>query len=247
MLLFGLLSWGCYGAPAPALDAEGWSDHVADAHEEDAEEGDAQSAEADERGPSALSCPDDLPYASEVISFEPGTKAGFGQTKMPNVVLGPPSPGSPRSGSVDVLTLGAGGEIVVGFGARAIVNGPGPDLIVWENPFWQGGDPEKPFAELGEVALSEDGETWHAFPCEVDWPDGFDPFCAGWRPRGEYDPCSLIPLDPSLAGGDPFDLEDLGLDRARFVRIRDLSGAGEAPSAGFDLDAVGAIHIEADE
>ena len=43
--------------------------------------------------------------------------------------------------------------------------------------------------------------------------------------------------------GDAFDLAEVGLAEARWVRIRDLGTGGEAPSAGFDLDAVGAVHF----
>ena len=231
-LLSSLLLLGCDGElDAPSAGAEDTQSSVY---------GDMATHAA---GPSAP-CPEEQPYASEVISFTPGLNAGYGEEGMPGVVLGPPSPGKPTSGSLDVVTLGLGGEIVLGFGDRRIVNGPGPDLVIWENPFWLGGDPETPFAELGEVALSEDGATWHPFPCEPELAEGYDPGCAGWRARGDFDPCALIPIDPTLTGGDPFDLESLGLEEARFIRIRDLSTEGPAPSAGFDLDAVGAVYLE---
>jgi len=58
-----------------------------------------------------------------------------------------------------------------------------------------------------------------------------------------FEACSLSPLDPEASGGDPFDLSELGVDEIRFVRVRDRGGAGMAPSAGFDLDAVGAVHL----
>jgi hypothetical protein len=45
------------------------------------------------------------------------------------------------------------------------------------------------------------------------------------------------------AGGDAFDLADIGLQRARFVRIRD---SGENPyegtAGGFDLDALAVVN-----
>ena len=43
-------------------------------------------------------------------------------------------------------------------------------------------------------------------------------------------------------GGDPFDLADVGLSEVRFIRITDLTGEGQSPIAGFDLDAVGLIN-----
>lgn len=189
-----------------------------------------------------------LPYASEVVSFEPGPGAGFGQDELPGVVLGPPVGYGPLSGSLDVVSLGQGGEIVLGFGAREVVDRPGDDLVVFENAFWAGGDPAAVFAEPGEVAVSEDGETWHAFPCDAggDGEGGFEG-CAGWTPTLELEPEEVVPIDPAATGGDAFDLADLGLERIRYVRIRDVSGSGDAPSSGFDLDAVGAVHIEAAE
>ena len=63
-------------------------------------------------------------------------------------------------------------------------------------------------------------------------------------PRKEFDPCEVLPLDPALVGGDQFDLSSVGMSEARFVRIRDLSDSGDAPTAGFDLDAVGAVHLK---
>jgi len=189
-------------------------------------------------------CLEDSPYAIEVISFEPGTYSGYGDSEMPDVVLGPPLSGPPTSGSLDVVSLGVGGEIILGFGERVIVNGEGPDLIIWENAFWLGGNPETPFAELGEVAVSVDGEEWLSFPCDPLKEEGYDPGCAGWRPRAEFEVCALIPLDPSMTGGDSFDLDDLGIDEVRYVRIRDLSESGASNSAGFDLDAVGAVYLE---
>jgi hypothetical protein len=184
-----------------------------------------------------------MPYANEVVSFRPGAYAGYGQANMPNVVIGPPVPGSPNKGSLDVVSLGVGGEIVLGFGDRTIVDGPGIDFIVWENAFWIDGDSDNPFAELGEVSVSDDGENWHVFPCEIRSDGTFDTGCAGWRARQDFDPCALIPLDAEMVGGDHFDLAQLGLEQIRYVRIRDLSDDGRASTAGFDLDAVGAIHL----
>jgi hypothetical protein len=184
-----------------------------------------------------------LPYATEVLSFEPGEGAGFGQGDFPDVVLGPPNGQGVEAGSLDVLSLGLGGTIELGFQPLTIVDGEGPDFVVFENACWPGGDRTAGFAEIGEVSVSEDGETWLAFVCApAGEGDGAFPGCAGWTPTLAFDPEELVPLEPELVGGDAFDLADVGLARARFVRVRDLSGAGAAPSAGFDLDAVGVVH-----
>ncbi len=184
-----------------------------------------------------------LPYATSIVSFEPGDGAGFGQNELPNVVLGPPSVKDTGGGSLDVLSLGKGGSIVLTFERFALTDGAGPDLVVFENPFWPGGDPSAVYAEPGEVSVSEDGETWATFACDATG-DGLGHFagCAGVTPTLPYDASTTIPLEPSVTGGDAFDLAEVGVSRARFVRIRDVSFYGDAPTAGFDLDAVGIVN-----
>lgn len=180
------------------------------------------------------------PFAVRVVSFAPGPGAGFGAAALPQIVLGPPSGGGALRGGTDVLSLGVGGEIVLEMGGAGIVDGPGPDLIVFENAFYAGGDPTRPFAEPGSVAVSADGTTFVEFPCDAAAPpyDG----CAGRTPVYAAPGNGIDPADPSAAGGDAFDLADLGVPFARFVRVRD-AGLGPAlpETAGFDLDAAVAV------
>jgi hypothetical protein len=53
------------------------------------------------------------------------------------------------------------------------------------------------------------------------------------------------PTDPAAAGGDAFDLADIGVAHARFVRITD-SGANtyDGETGGFDLDAIAVVNGE---
>lgn len=186
-----------------------------------------------------------LPYARLVASFDAGANAGFGRERFPEVVLGPPRGLGTEAGSLDVLSLGVGGEIVLDFAERPIVDGPGADFIVFENPFWPGGRRERVFAELGEVAVGDELGELRSFPCaRAPLSDGSHPGCAGWTPTQTFDPFELVPLDPRASGGDAFDLAQLGLTRARYVRIRDLSLEGGGNNGGFDLDAVGVIHAQ---
>ncbi len=178
-------------------------------------------------------------FATSVVSFTPGTGPNTGQDKLPGIVLGPPQGGGADSGSLDVATLGNGGSIILGFAPSVIVDRPGPDFIVFENPFDIGGDPTKPFAEVATVGVSDDGITFKDFPCTATiYPYGM---CAGWHPvfanPGTND---IDPTDPAVAGGDDFDLADLGVTEARFVRITDRV---DLPST-FDLDAVSIVHAE---
>lgn len=194
------------------------------------------------RTPSAASYPP--VYATEVVDLKLGPGAGYGQDDLPDVVLGPPAPGATGAGGLAVLSLGVGGEIILGFGDRRVVDGPGTDFVVFENPFRIAGQATV-FAELGEVSVSSDGETWVEFPCDAGatGPEGWGG-CAGYGIVNTYDAEAMEPLDPAVTGGDHFDLADVGVPDARFIRIRDLSWEGEAPTAGFDLDAVGGVHLE---
>ena len=187
-------------------------------------------------------------FITAVTSFTPGPNAGFGQDRMPDIVYGPPVGTGDLFGSVDVVSLGDQGEIIVELG-HYVVDGPGPDFIVFENPFLIGGDPTNPFAEPGEVSVSEDGKTWSTFPCvgpfECDingYPYGS---CAGWHPIYSNPDNGISPFDPVAAGGDVFDLADIGVKRAKFIRIRDMNRVCSGPpSAGFDLDAISIINAE---
>jgi hypothetical protein len=181
-----------------------------------------------------------LHFATGVVSFTPGPCAGYGQNEMPAIVLGPPAGGGENKGSLDVVSLGTGGEIILSFTPEEIVDGPGTDFIVFENAFAISGNPDNIYAEPGEVSVSEDGVTWSTFPCTAtSAPYGS---CAGWHPVL----ASGASFDPATAGGDPFDLSAIGVSRAKLVRIRDKSQeACPVPGPnnnGFDLDAIVIVH-----
>lgn len=182
------------------------------------------------------------PYMDEVVSFNPGAGAGFGQSSFPQVVLGPPHGNGSGAGGTHVLSLGTNGQITLR-SATPILNGSGPDFIVFENAFYAGGNPMNPFAEPGEVSVSQDGETFLTFPCQANNRAGLYPGCAGVHPTlANPDSNMMSPTDPAVAGGDAFDLEDLGLNWVLFVRITDAGNAGGGGAAGFDLDAISIVH-----
>jgi len=188
-------------------------------------------------------------YAQEVVSFRPGDDAGFGQNGLPDVVLGPPEGAmNDAPAVVGVLSLGIGGEIVLGFGDAVIVDRPGVDLVIFENPFVVLSSMDDIFSEPAEVALSEDGITWVSLPCSSNAPTpgpGPWPGCVGVMPVKAHDTSGRTALTIDDTGGDGVDLAALGLSEVRFVRITDRSSApatGVGMSAGFDLDAVGVFH-----
>jgi len=193
------------------------------------------------QAPDAGLKPED-PYADEVVLFEPGDSAGFGQDRFPDIVLGPPSGLGPDNGSLDVLALGRGGTIVLRFTDIAVVDGPGVDLLVFENAFRVAGGATT-YSERGIVSVSDDGVTWYEFPCASTDAEGGYPGCAGVATVQANPANGISATDPAVAGGDGFDLATVGLSRARYVRIVD---AGDnrygGTSGGFDLDAVAVVN-----
>jgi hypothetical protein len=190
---------------------------------------------------------------------------------QPGIVLGPPGNTTPTNGSLTVMSLGVGGSVTLEFTDNEIVDGPGPDFIVFENPFFCTAPPTTPsdpwsvFAEPGFVEASEDGIVFKRFPYDAAALAQVTTFCtdgalvgqliglAGITPSftGNW----TVPDDPAVFdttgsggvsghGGDAFDLAAVGLTRARFLRITDAGLALGVPgsSDGFDLDAVVALH-----
>lgn len=183
---------------------------------------------------------DGPPFLTEVVAVTLGAGAGFGEEEN---VLGPPEGAGLSNGSLHVLSLGAGGSVVAKLGTPA-VDGEGVDLIVFENPFnFIGGL----FREPGEVSVSEDGETWHTFSCDAAGEELLG--CAGQEPVYSHPDNDLDPRDPVEAGGDGYDLAALGLTQVQFVRIVDQLSEpnSEGQNAGFDLDAVAAVHTLFDD
>jgi hypothetical protein len=208
------------------------------------------------------------PYADAVTSFSAGTGGGYGSGDPTGAVTGEPEGLGLFEGGLEVLSLGQGGEIVVEFVDNVIVDYPGVDFTVFENPFLTlvSGAIFSVFAEPGLVSVSQDGTNWFVFDsCETAPLDSpYFPACAGVFPT-LYDPfepgsphpsiptstpiTDLIGLSgaqiftPAGAGGDSFDLADVGLTWARYVRIQDVGpGLGQAGTVGFDLDAVSAVN-----
>ena len=188
-------------------------------------------------------------FVTGVVSFTPGDCAGFGATALPGIVEGPPVGAGSSAGSTDVVSLGVGGSIVLSFAPNAIVDGPGVDFVVFENAFYVGGNANVIYAEPAEVSVSDDGSTWQVYPCTATKaPYGA---CAGWHPVYSAPGDGISPVDYPTCGGDGFDLADLGVTHARYVRIRDMASetcptdpSQKTNTLGFDLDGIGIVNAE---
>ena len=218
------------------------------------------------------------PFADRVQSFAPLSSNGYGSANMPFNVLGPPdgrSTFSPANLPNQVLSLHAsksgGGSIVLEFTDNIIEAGAGLDFTVFENVFFEGGDPNRRFMEpaVVEVALFEG--QWFRFLTQVNPPVTGEPnlklpayYAQGFA--GVNASTGEDPTDPARSGGDSFDLGTLGaqdLSWVRFIRVRatgdrvlvDSKGLSiqhvddpaykplsGSGSSGFDLDAVSAVN-----
>jgi len=199
-------------------------------------------------------------FVTGVVQFAPTDCSGFGASSLPGTVEGPPVGGGSDHGSLDVVSLGSGGSIEVTFAPNAIVDGPGPDFIVFENPFWIAGNSNDVYAEPGEVSVSDDGKTWVPFPCNPTFDPGASdgtgtapPYgaCAGWGVVYSTPQNGISPFDPGKAGGNAYDLADIGAKHARFVKIVDRTdeacpeaGTDKPNTNGFDLDAIAIVNAE---
>ncbi len=235
-----------------------------------------------------LYCQD--PFADDVeVEFGWNCEPG-GTFTQPEKLLGPPLGGGSIGGGLHVCALGYGGVATLEFIDNIIVDEPGPDLIVFENAFyyggcdWNGEWQDAVWNETALVEVSQDGLEWFRFPsdygphnetCGIDpWTNassfsgiaGVHPVFAGVNSDGSLEG-GIDPTDPATAGGDAFDLADVGLEWCRFVRLIDTGDSEDAPGteqydsngdlildlgkvsfgggfgvAGFDGDSVAAVH-----
>jgi Bacterial TSP3 repeat len=212
-------------------------------------------------------------FADRVVAYRVGTVSAPPATNswQPGIVLGPPGDATPMTGSLSVMSLGHGGQIVLEFVDNVVVDGPGPDFILFENPFFcsavplTSSDSWSVNAEPGIVEVSEDGIDYRMFPYDAAALSQVVNLCSdmslvqrlgglmGLTPNfsGNYtvadDPLvfdTAAPAGISGHGGDAFDLATVGLSRARFVRITDpnLPIGIPGPSDGLDVDAAVALH-----
>jgi hypothetical protein len=163
-----------------------------------------------------------------------------------------------KSGVNGVVSLGDGGTATLTF-EGTIFNGTGADFAVFENGF-------DTFLELAFVEVSSDGVNFFRFPAYSETPTETQV-----GSFGAVDATNIHNLAGKYVSqyGTPFDLEDLAginglnIDAITHIRVVDAIGTinptfstydalGRAvndpyptafASGGFDLDAVGVIHL----
>lgn len=188
-------------------------------------------------------------FIDTVYFFKAGTGQNIGQSPdfFPKNIYGPPSAKAtssiPESSPEEILSLGMGGEIIVGFRNGYLIDGDGVDFIVFENAFINPIN-KKIFAEPAVISVSEDGVNYLEFPFDSTNLVG----CAGVTPTNG----AANPFDINQSGGDGFDLAQVGLKKAKYIKIKDISQMiKDNPNhpfydptiSGFDLDAVAGIYV----
>jgi hypothetical protein len=200
-------------------------------------------------------------FGSQVVSYTPGSNAvpGYGD---PNTALGSPgrttgsgafdgdiTPFNAPYAASDVVSIGAGGSLVVRFDHPVTDDAANPygiDLLVFGNAFLGVdfgtglADGTLIFTEPGAIAVSQDGVTWFDVPGL--YADGsLFPTAAYQDPPGPFDfggtiPTSYTrPVNPALTAAD-----FAGLTTAQIAALYGGSGGG----TGIDLAPLGLPWIE---
>ncbi len=188
-------------------------------------------------------------FIDTVYNFKPGKGQNTGQSAefYPMNIFGPPSKNAtestPESSPTELLSLGFGGEIIVGFKNAYIVDKVGVDFIIFENAFLNPIN-KRIFAEPAVVSVSEDGINFIDFPFDSLTLEG----CAGTQPTNG----KVSPWDYPNCGGNGFDIATLGLTKVKYIKIRDITEMiyqnnshpfYDATLSGFDLDAVVGLNL----
>ncbi len=209
------------------------------------------------------------PNATHVVAFDTNNNAGGGVFN-PGNALGAASGLGSSNGSSHVHSLGVSGYLALGFGVT-LVDGPGADFIVAENPFTI--SVGQVYAELMFVEVSSNGADFARFPSKFFVGNGssfaintvgYVSGLAGQTPVfANPTNVNVDPQDLVEAGGDAFDLADLrthplvisgavvlnGIAQVRLVDVvsgQSVDSRGRVildPSSGSaDVDAVTVIH-----
>jgi len=189
-------------------------------------------------------------FATQVVDYVQGPGATLVD---PLEALGAPLGGGLGLGSLDVVNLGTGGHLTLGFDVT-VTDGHGADFTVFENALLAAG---QAFSEVVFVEVSSDGLHFARFATEYTGPVGPLP-AFGTLPVGSYSGFSgclpvlsnavtntISPFDPVVSGGEAFDLAELvdhpsvtgglvDLTSIRYIKLVDVV-------AGVDLDSTGTV------
>lgn len=187
-------------------------------------------------------------FIDTVYTFTPGTGQNAGQSDIyfPNNIFGAPSINASKyvaeTRPVEILSIGMGGEIIIGLKDNYIINKEGADFTIFENAFINQFN-EKVYAEPAIVSVSKDGINYIEFQYNIETLEGL----AGTIPTyGKKNP-----FNPKESGGNSFDLSEINIDTVKYIKIKDITeqilnnsehNNYDPTLSGFDLDAVAIIN-----
>jgi hypothetical protein len=193
--------------------------------------------------------------AEDVEAIEPMPAQRDPRTRMADVVRSAPSAsdarfkdpqaavngvqgGGDRAGSLDVYSIGLaeGDHLTLCWSDGRAQDGPGDDLVVFENPFQSGA---MTFMDLMVVEVSPDGEVWATFPHDYQAVDetAYSPRPLDWQGFAGRAPVRYRtddghdPFDAAYAGGDRFDWADLPGEVGARVRAEGAACVRLSPAA----------------
>lgn len=188
-------------------------------------------------------------FATSLIQVQQG--GGGGLFDPPRMLGGPVGAGL-GGGSLDVHSLGVGGSATLGFDLT-LADGPGADLVVYENGFVV--TPGQVYTEACLVEVSTNGVDFARFPTRYSGPAA-QQSAFGSLPFGTFSGLvggvpvlanvltnTVDPLDPVVSGGEAFDLAELAdhdlvqqglvdLQEVHFVRLVDVLEGTVQDSSG---------------
>ena len=170
--------------------------------------------------------------ADEIVEAPGATGVGFGDPRR--AIDGVRGAGE-HAGSLDVYSLDyrERTHLVLGFSGEVVIDGPGADLVVFENGFRQQGV-DAFFMDPVVVEVSPDGARWLAFPHDYVAVDEtlYEPHPEAWRGFAGVTPVRFdserdADAFAEGAGGDAFDLAELvGTDDASRALAAEIRDAG---------------------
>jgi PKD repeat protein len=166
-------------------------------------------------------------------------------------IYGPPAGGgnfAPNGDPTKLTTLPVAGYIEIQLRGVEVVDEPGSDFVIYENPFYAAGDFFSRAIDPATVQVSPDGDTWYDYPVVENFAytvgaftsdarhfvSGFVGVNAVYANPENND----IPIGSSASGGDHFDLSAVGLSSIAAIRIVDVPA--DAKTA--NIDAVALTH-----
>lgn len=184
-------------------------------------------------------------FIDNVVEYNGKELKNFPKEKAINGVLG----NGDQYGSLDVFVIGEANYAIFSCKGKKIINGKGIDIKVFENGFYTNYDKNLMSLDLGIVSVSKDKINW------LDFPVSYDKNYPQNSSKGKKGFIGLNPVYINMnnnfiypyfneAGGDGFDLSDLGIAEGDYIKYIKLTDAGnnyldgQIGSNGIDIDGL---------